>query len=68
MSTIRYKANSLEDIAIHFDGLARQQEIVSGYAHLPKRDQNRAKDRANTWRQAAQFLRDTDISTPQEKK
>ncbi len=60
-----YTAKNLEDIAAAFDHRAWQAEAFSDRLHKTKRDKLLAAREAQTWRRAAQQLRETKLeSTP----
>lgn len=56
-----YTAKSLEDIAQAFDHRAWQASAFSDRLHKTKRDKMLAKRESQTWRRAAQQLRETTL-------
>lgn len=56
-----YTAKSLEDIAAAFDHRAWQATAFSDRLHKTQRDKLLAEREAQTWRRAAQQLRETTI-------
>jgi hypothetical protein len=56
-----YTAKSLEDIAAAFDHRAWQATAFSDRLHKTKRDKLLAERESQTWKRAAQQLRETTI-------
>lgn len=57
-----YSAKSLEDIAAAFDHHAWQATAFSDRLHKSKRDKMLAERESQTWKRAAQILRETELT------
>jgi hypothetical protein len=57
-----YVAKSLEDIAAAFDHHAWQATAFSERLHKTKRDKMLAERESQTWKRAAQILRETELT------
>jgi hypothetical protein len=57
-----YSAKSLEDIAAAFDHHAWQATAFSDRLHKTKRDKMLAERESQTWKRAAQILRETELT------
>jgi hypothetical protein len=57
-----YNAKSLEDIAAAFDHHAWQATAFSDRLHKTKRDKMLAERESQTWKRAAQILRETELT------
>jgi hypothetical protein len=56
-----YTAKSLEDIAASFDHCAWQASAFSDRLHKTKRDKLLAERESQTWKRAAQMIRETTL-------
>jgi len=60
-----YRADSLEDIAKHFEQMAADCEARIDKSSTRAREVPRLQVTAETWREAARVLRNTNMGAPQ---